>query len=152
RAEREQVRSIPRDYDGENLVSSASAVVESLSREETEALLQEVPSVYHTQINEVLLSALALALGEWSHSRVVLVDVEGHGREPISERVDVSRTVGWFTTIYPVLLEVNGNRNQAGEVVKQVKEQVRGIPGQGLGYGVLRYLGSDHVATRLREL
>jgi amino acid adenylation domain-containing protein/non-ribosomal peptide synthase protein (TIGR01720 family) len=152
RAEREQVLGIPRDYDGENLVSSTSVVVESLSREETEALLQEVPGVYHTQINEVLLSGLALALGEWSESRVVLVDVEGHGREPISERVDVSRTVGWFTTIYPVLLEVNGNRDQAGEVVKQVKEQVRGIPGQGLGYGVLRYLGSDEVAKRLREL
>nr|QEO74614.1 condensation domain-containing protein [uncultured bacterium] len=152
RAERERVRSIPRDYEGENLVSSTSIVVESLSREETEALLQEVPGVYHTQINEVLLSGLALALGQWSESRAVLVDVEGHGREPISERVDVSRTVGWFTTIYPVLLDVAGNRQGVGEVVKQVKEQVRAIPGQGLGYGVLRYLGSEEVGKRLREL
>ncbi len=148
-AERESVRSLPRDYaDGENLVHSTAVVVESLSREETEALLQEVPGVYHTQINEVLLSGLALALGEWSDSQVVLVDVEGHGREPISERVDVSRTVGWFTTIYPVLLEVNSN--DAGEVVKQIKEQVREIPGQGLGYGVLRYLGE--ASDRLRAL
>ena len=152
RAERERVRSIPRDYAGENLVHGTSVVVESLSREETEALLQEVPGVYHTQINEVLLSGLALALGQWTESRVVLVDVEGHGREQINERVDVSRTVGWFTTIYPVLLEVAGNRDEVGEVVKQVKEQVRSIPGQGLGYGVLRYLGNEEVAKRLREL
>ena len=148
-AQREQVRSLPRDYaDGENLVNSTAVVVESLSREETEALLQEVPGVYHTQINEVLLSGLALAIGEWSESPVVLADVEGHGREEISERVDVSRTVGWFTTIYPVLLEVNGG--EAGEVVKQIKEQVREIPGQGLGYGVLRYLGE--AGERLRAL
>jgi len=154
RAEREQVRSIPRDYEnGENQVSSTAVVVESLSREETEALLQEVPGVYHTQINEVLLSGLALALGQWSGQQVVLVDVEGHGREPISERVDVSRTVGWFTTIYPVLLEVAGSREQVGEVVKQVKEQVRGLPGQGLGYGVLRYLAEESESRRrLQEL
>jgi amino acid adenylation domain-containing protein/non-ribosomal peptide synthase protein (TIGR01720 family) len=151
RAERERVPSLPRDFEGENLVSSSAVVVESLSREETEALLQEVPGVYHTQINEVLLTGLALALGEWSESRVVLVDVEGHGRETISERIDVSRTVGWFTTIYPVLLDVTGNRNELGEGVKQAKEQIRGIPGQGLGYGVLRYLGSE-VGNRLREL
>jgi amino acid adenylation domain-containing protein/non-ribosomal peptide synthase protein (TIGR01720 family) len=152
RAEQEQVQNIPRDYEGENRVHGTAVVVESLSREETEALLQEVPGVYHTQINEVLLSALALALGQWSKQNVVLVDMEGHGREPISERVDVTQTVGWFTTIYPVLLEVAGNRDQVGEVVKQVKEQVRSIPGQGLGYGVLRYLASDEVGKRLREL
>ena len=151
RRERAQVRSLPRDYaGGENLVSSNAVVVESLSREETEALLQEVPGVYHTQINEVLLSGLALALGAWTGSRTVLVDVEGHGRVPVSERVDVSRTVGWFTTIYPVLLEVAGKRDEAGEVVKQIKEQVREIPGQGLGYGVLRYL--SEASEQLRAL
>nr|QEO74617.1 condensation domain-containing protein [uncultured bacterium] len=142
--ERKQVRALPRDYeDGENLVSSTQAVVVSLGREHTEALLQEVPAVYHTKINEVLLSALGLALKEWSGQNVVSVDLEGHGREQISDRVDVSRTVGWFTTIYPVLLEVQGSKERAGEVLKQVKEQVRAIPGQGIGYGILRYLGGE---------
>src|SRR5262249_19253456 len=69
--------------------------------------------------------------------------LEGHGREHISDSVDVSRTAGWFTTIYPVLLEVEGNKDRAGEVLKQIKEQVREIPGQGIGYGLLRYLSGD---------
>jgi amino acid adenylation domain-containing protein/non-ribosomal peptide synthase protein (TIGR01720 family) len=175
--EREQVKSLPRDFDtsgrcapgtdavpfaapqyrersdriarDENLLRNTGMVGVSLSREETEALLQEVPGVYHTQINEVLLSALATALSQWSGQSAVLVDMEGHGREQVSEQVDVSRTVGWFTTIYPVLLEVKG---RVTEVVKQVKEQVRAIPEQGLGYGLLRYLGSEEIKDRLERL
>jgi amino acid adenylation domain-containing protein/non-ribosomal peptide synthase protein (TIGR01720 family) len=145
------LQGLPRDYEGgENLIRNTGVVGVSLSREETEALLQEVPGVYHTQINEVLLSALTVALGQWSGQQVVLVDMEGHGREAISEQVEVSRTVGWFTTIYPVLLEVKGRLREVGEVVKQVKEQVRAIPEQGMGYGMLRYLGE--ASEQLREL
>ena len=144
KAERQHVKSLPRDYeDGENLVSSTQTVVVSLDRQKTEALIQEVPGIYHTKINEVLLSALGLALKQWSGQNTVLIDLEGHGREHISDSVDVSRTVGWFTTIYPVLLEVEGNKDRAGEVLKQIKEQVRGIPGRGIGYGLLRYLNGD---------
>jgi amino acid adenylation domain-containing protein/non-ribosomal peptide synthase protein (TIGR01720 family) len=150
-AEREQVKPLPRDYDGgENRICDTAMVAVGLTREETEALLQEVPGVYHTQINEVLLSALAVALVQWTKQQVVLVDMEGHGREAIGEHTDVSRTVGWFTTIYPVLLEVKGRLTEIGEVVKQVKEQVRAIPEQGMGYGMLRYLGE--VNERLRAL
>jgi non-ribosomal peptide synthase protein (TIGR01720 family) len=150
----EQVRQLPRDYaGGENLLRNTGAVGVSLSREETEALLQEVPGIYHTQINEVLLSALAVALGQWTGQQMVLVDMEGHGRQPISEQVDVSRTVGWFTSIYPVLLEVKGRLTEVGEVVKQVKEQVRAIPEQGIGYGLLKYFGeASERQRRLREL
>jgi non-ribosomal peptide synthase protein (TIGR01720 family) len=72
--------------------------------------------------------------------------MEGHGREQISQRVDVSRTVGWFTTIYPVLLKVEageGKVEQVGEVLKSIKEQLRQVPEQGFGYGLLRYLSED---------
>jgi amino acid adenylation domain-containing protein/non-ribosomal peptide synthase protein (TIGR01720 family) len=152
-AEREQVRQLPRDYEvRENLVSSTGTVTMSLSQAETEALLQEVPAAYYTQINEVLLSALAVALKQWTGHRPLLIDVEGHGRDPISERVDVSRTVGWFTTIYPVLLDVPRSETEPGEVLKQVKEQMRRIPEQGLGYGLLRYQGAESVQQRLREM
>jgi len=152
-ADREHVRRVPRDYESrENLVSSTGMVAMSLSEAETEALLQEVPAAYYTQINEVLLSALAVTLKRWTGQRLVLIDMEGHGRDPIVEQVDVSRTVGWFTTIYPVLLEVPRRDEEAGEVLKQVKEQMRQIPEQVLGYGLLRYQGAESVQARLRRM
>jgi non-ribosomal peptide synthase protein (TIGR01720 family) len=151
--DREHVQRLPRDYDGrENLVSNTGVVAMSLTEAETEALLQEVPAAYYTQINEVLLSALAVTLKRWTGQRLVSIDMEGHGRDPISERVDVSRTVGWFTTIYPVLLEVPQRDAETGEVLKQVKEQMRQIPEQGLGYGLLRYQGAESVQQRLRQM
>jgi non-ribosomal peptide synthase protein (TIGR01720 family) len=136
----------------ENFASSTEVVSMSLDQFDTEVLLQEVPGVYYTQINEVLLSALAVALKQWSGQRLLLIDTEGHGREPISERVDVSRTVGWFTTVYPVLLEVPGGETEVVEVLKHVKEQMRRIPEQGVGYGVMRYLGTESAQQRLRQL
>ncbi|HEX2268278.1 MAG TPA: condensation domain-containing protein, partial [Pyrinomonadaceae bacterium] len=152
-AEREQVQPLPRDYAGqENLVSHTGTVTISLDQAETEALLHEVPAGYYTQINEVLLSALAVALKRWSGQRLVLIDMEGHGRDPITERVDVSRTVGWFTTIYPLLLEVPGRETDVVEVLKHVKEQMRQIPEQGIGYGMLRYQGTENMRERLRAM
>ncbi|MFL6245714.1 MAG: amino acid adenylation domain-containing protein, partial [Thermoanaerobaculia bacterium] len=100
----------------------------------TRALLTSVPAAFHGGINDVLLAALAVAIG-----KPVLVDVEGHGRE--SERFDLSRTVGWFTSLYPVAL-VAADLDIAG-AVKQVKEQLRAVPGTGLGYGLLRYLDAQ---------
>src|SRR6185503_11048686 len=129
-----------------NTQADARNVSLSLSAEETGWLLHEVPQAYHTQIQEVLLTALALTLREWTKSPAVLVDVEGHGREEISETVDVSRTVGWFTTFYPLLLEVEANEG-VGEALKSVKEQLRAIPHRGLGYGVFKYL-SRNAAVR----
>jgi non-ribosomal peptide synthase protein (TIGR01720 family) len=111
----------------------------SLSREETAALLCEVPAVYRTQINEVLLTALVVGMRSWTGAGQVLVELEGHGREEIGAGVDVTRTVGWFTTQYPVLLEV-GAEAEVGEALKQVKEQVRSVPGHGLGWGLLRWM------------
>jgi amino acid adenylation domain-containing protein/non-ribosomal peptide synthase protein (TIGR01720 family) len=132
-----QVKRLPVDHEGgDNLVSTAGRVDVSLSREETSALLSEVPAVYRTEINEVLLTALVTALGNWTGERRVLLELEGHGREEIGEGVDVTRTVGWFTTIYPVVLEVSAGAGE-GEALKSVKEQVRGVRGRGLGWGLL---------------
>src|SRR5581483_6512553 len=113
-----------------------------LSREETTALLQEVPNAYHTRINEVVLTALAQALALWTQQPRLLVDLEGHGREELFADVDVSRTVGWFTTLFPLLLDLSAaSTPEAG--LKAIKEQVRQVPGNGLGYGVLRYLRAE---------
>ncbi|MDX1694405.1 MAG: amino acid adenylation domain-containing protein [Ketobacteraceae bacterium] len=89
----------------------------------------------------MLLSALALTLAEWSEHNNVLLDLEGHGREHIADSIDVSRTVGWFTSIFPLILQVE--QSDLGEVIKSVKEQMRAVPMKGMSYGLLRYLHND---------
>jgi len=120
--------------------ASSRSIAVSLGEQETEALLKQVPPVYRTEINDALLAALAQALREWLGGDAVVVDLEGHGREPFADDIDVSRTVGWFTTLYPVRLDLKGVCGP-GEALKAVKEQLRAIPGRGLGYGLLRYTG-----------
>jgi amino acid adenylation domain-containing protein/non-ribosomal peptide synthase protein (TIGR01720 family) len=127
---------LPVDGPGPNTVESAHTIEVSLDPAETRALLQEVPRAYRADMNAALLSALATACG----GDALLIDLEGHGREEIFDNVDVSRTVGWFTTVYPVLLEVSGG---AGETLLEVKERLRSVPNKGLGYGVMKFLGAD---------
>ncbi|GAA6614913.1 amino acid adenylation domain-containing protein [Scytonema sp. NUACC26] len=140
------VASIPLDYpSGANSEASARTVSMSLSVEETRALLTEVPKAYNTQINDVLLTALVQVLAHWTQSTHVLFNLEGHGREEILDRVNVSRTVGWFTTIFPVVL--HHATDNPGEALKSIKEQLRRIPSQGMSYGWLRYLLDDAETT-----
>ncbi len=150
---RAQAARLPVDYSGgANTEASARSVAVSLTVEETRALLQEAPEAYHTQINDILLTALGQSLREWTGARSLLVDMEGHGREDIFDNADLSRTVGWFTTIYPAFLRLEKAFNP-GEVLKSVKEQLRAIPQRGLGYGLLRYLsGDEEIAQALRRL
>jgi non-ribosomal peptide synthase protein (TIGR01720 family) len=131
---------IPVDHPGGvNREDSTSVVMVSLSAEETAALLKETPRAYRTGINDVLLTALALAFADWTGSSRLDVDLEGHGREDLWSDVDVSRTVGWFTALYPVRLTIDGE--DPGNALRSIKEQIRKVPGRGLGYGLLRYLG-----------
>ncbi len=120
----------------QDTVASAGRLRQTLSSETTEALLKVVPAAFNAGINDVFLTALAVAV-----QRSILVDVEGHGREPMEGGLDLSRTVGWFTSLYPVSLEVSGG--SISSALKQVKEQLRAVPGNGLGYGLLRYLDPD---------
>jgi non-ribosomal peptide synthase protein (TIGR01720 family) len=143
---------IPMDFSGgENTEASARIVSVSLDAEETPALLQKVPQAYNTEINDVLLAALGLALTSWIGQPVARINLEGHGREELSEGIDLSRTVGWFTTMFPVNLDLRGTAGP-GEVLKSIKEQLRRIPQRGIGYGILRYLrGDESLAAQLRS-
>ncbi|MEV7601136.1 amino acid adenylation domain-containing protein [Kitasatospora sp. NPDC089797] len=116
---------------------AARTVSVRLGRAETEALLQRVPAAYRTRINDVLLTALGRVLRDWAGAPVT-VALEGHGREELFAELDLSRTVGWFTTIHPVTLDVPAGG--WGEALKSVKEQLRAVPGHGLGHGALRHL------------
>jgi amino acid adenylation domain-containing protein/non-ribosomal peptide synthase protein (TIGR01720 family) len=116
----------------------------------TAPLLGPVPAAFHAGVNDVLLTGLALAVADWRRRHGlgdrtdVLVALEGHGREEeIAAGVDLSRTVGWFTSIAPVRLDPGGapaDEPGLGSALKRVKEQLRALPDHGIGYGLLRYL------------
>jgi amino acid adenylation domain-containing protein/non-ribosomal peptide synthase protein (TIGR01720 family) len=136
---------LPLDYQGEaksNIVAHAKTVSFTLTEEQTRLLLQEVPQAYNTQINDILLTALVQAFSHWTGSDRLLLDMEGHGRENVIESVNLSRTVGWFTSIYPVFLTLE-NLDHPGECLKSIKEQLRQIPNRGFDYGIGYYLNSD---------
>jgi amino acid adenylation domain-containing protein/non-ribosomal peptide synthase protein (TIGR01720 family)/FkbM family methyltransferase len=138
--ERALAAPLPVDHPGGlNTVTSARGVTVVLGAVETKALLQEVPAAYRTQIADVLLAAFVDAFDAWTGSPSLLVELEGHGREEIFAGVDLSRTVGWLTTFFPVLLDRRGIAGP-GELLKKIKEDLRAVPGRGLGYGLLRYL------------
>ncbi|OLF09114.1 hypothetical protein BLA60_21300 [Actinophytocola xinjiangensis] len=122
----------------------------SLPASHTEPLLGPVPAAFHARVDEVLLAGLGLAVHGWRERRGtdasggVLVELEGHGREDIGTDADVSRTVGWFTSRYPVRLNPGtADVADAAGAVKRVKEQLRAIPDKGTGYGLLRYLNTQ---------
>ncbi|MEV7194406.1 amino acid adenylation domain-containing protein [Streptomyces sp. NPDC093510] len=116
---------------------------------QVETLLGRTATAFHCGVDDILLAALAGAVTRWRPETVsgLLLDVEGHGREPIGE-VDLARTVGWFASAHPVRIETTGidlaevptGGPAAGSLLKAVKEQVRAIPGDGLGYELLRHL------------
>ncbi|RKG73736.1 amino acid adenylation domain-containing protein, partial [Corallococcus exercitus] len=151
-ASRLRVRPLPRDgAGGDATFASARGVTVSLSAEETRLLLQDVPAAYRARIDDVLLAALMQALAAWTGQPRQLVDLEGHGREDLFDDVDLSRTVGWFTSLYPALLEVPAEASP-GDAVRAVREALAKVPGRGLGHGLLRYLREDEAARRLRAL
>ena len=105
-----------------------------LTQEQTNKLLRETNKAYNTQVNDILLTALGCALSEIMNNRVNYILLEGHGREEIDNSIDITRTLGWFTTMYPVRLEVSSD---IGDSIKNIKESLRQIPNKGIGYGTL---------------
>ncbi|GHH30267.1 hypothetical protein GCM10017790_63750 [Amycolatopsis oliviviridis] len=104
-------------------------------------LVEKATSAFHCGVHEVLLATLAGAVAGWRGGTAVVVDVEGHGRQPLGE-MDLSRTLGWFTDIHPIRLDVT-EASAPGRLLKQVKENVRAVPDGGLGYGMLRHLNAE---------
>ena len=134
------IPTIKKDFEGgDNFVKDTASVSFRLSPEETEELLTGVNQAYGTEINDILLTALGLgARKTWSHNRLFIA-LEGHGRESLFEDMNVTRTIGWFTSHYPVLLDLSFE-DDLGRQVKEVKETLRKIPNKGMGYGILKYL------------
>ncbi|CAM3136751.1 non-ribosomal peptide synthetase [Pseudomonas floridensis] len=127
----------------------ASSVVTRLDSELTRQLLQEAPAAYRTQINDLLLTALARVISRWTAQPHVLIRLEGHGREDLFDTLDITRTVGWFSNLYPVRLSPQAALSDS---IMTIKEQLRAVPDKGIGYGALRYLGSDPARQTLQRL
>nr|AAF40219.4 pyoverdine synthetase A [Pseudomonas fluorescens] len=108
-------------------------------------ILQHAPSAYRTQVNDLLLTALARVLCRWSGHESTLIQLEGHGRETLFDEIDLTRSVGWFTSAYPLRLTPLDIEEASGQgaSIKAIKEQLRAVPHKGLGYGVLRYLADS---------
>ncbi|MEU3606816.1 amino acid adenylation domain-containing protein [Streptomyces sp. NPDC035033] len=141
-----------------DVTGTAAHFTATLPPDVTEPLLTGVPAAFRAGVQDVLLTALSLALGHFRRERglgeggAVLVDVEGHGRD--DDGADLSRTVGWFTTLYPVRLDpgahawedVTAGAGGTGAALKRVKEQMRAVPAHGRGYGLLRHLNPGTAA------
>ncbi|MFI6318519.1 amino acid adenylation domain-containing protein [Nonomuraea sp. NPDC050556] len=131
-------------------VSTAGRRSWTLPHDHAGVLVERATSAYHCGVHEVLLATLAGAVARWRGGTAVVVDVEGHGRQPL-DGMDLSRTVGWFTDVHPLRLDVAGidpaeaiaGGDAAGRLLKQVKENVRAVPDGGLGYGMLRHLNDE---------
>ncbi|WP_340052207.1 non-ribosomal peptide synthetase [Pseudomonas proteolytica] len=123
----------------------AQTVSVRLDAERTRQLLQQAPSAYRTQVNDLLLTALARVLCRWSGHESTLIQLEGHGRETLFDEIDLTRSVGWFTSAYPLRLTPLDIEEASGQgaSIKAIKEQLRAVPHKGLGYGVLRYLADS---------
>ncbi|HET9164853.1 MAG TPA: condensation domain-containing protein, partial [Candidatus Angelobacter sp.] len=143
-------------------IASAGNLRLSLPVDLTTALLTSVPEAFYGQINDVLLTALAFASVQWrrcysaTDDTTITIDLEGHGREPMDSGLDLSRTVGWFTSVFPVCLDLQdvdlksiglyeaiADLSAVGRALKLIKDQLRSVPGRGLNYGLLRYLNRD---------
>ncbi|MFC7988722.1 amino acid adenylation domain-containing protein [Streptomyces pilosus] len=127
----------------------------TLPADVTEAVLTRVPAAFQAEVNDVLLTAFGLAWARWRGTRGLLLDLEGHGREDhLVDGADLSRTIGWFTNLYPVRLDTGpadladafAGGPAAGAALKAVKEQLRTVPAKGMGYGFVRRLNPDTAA------
>nr|QEO73591.1 AMP-dependent synthetase and ligase [uncultured bacterium] len=126
------VAALPVDNDGRNSVETTRRLRFQLDETTTQALLR-------TEITTVLVAALGRVLTQWTGRDRVLLGMEGHGREDVFDHIDLSRTVGWFTTYFPLALHVSAEDWDG--LIESVGQQVRAVPGKGLGYGALKYCG-----------
>ncbi len=143
--------SVPVDFqNGENTYGISEDITFSLSEKETRFLLQTVPAVYHVQMNDILLTALVKTFRKWTGNSNLLVEMEGHGREGLFRDVDLSRTIGWFTSIFPAMLDLEKAEGIEQELEK-IKNQLNEIPNRGIGYNILKYLAEDDEVKKLFE-
>ncbi|MCU0490104.1 MAG: condensation domain-containing protein, partial [Chloroflexaceae bacterium] len=161
---------LPQDFPGGNSYGDTERVFAGLKPDETRALLTALPAATGTQPQEALLTALARTFQRWTGLPRLLVEMDVHGREDLFDDLDLSRSVGWFTAVYPLLLALAATEDRRPKTeansqyavrssqfavqtdLQQIKEQLRAVPNRGVGYGLLRYLGDDEARAALADI
>jgi amino acid adenylation domain-containing protein/non-ribosomal peptide synthase protein (TIGR01720 family) len=143
------VPAIKADFPGEtNSVRDAVSLSFTLNEEETGRLLTKVNEPFGTEINDILLTALGLAVNRMYGHHKLLIALEGHGREPIPEDANINRTIGWFTTIFPAILDIS-SPHDLSQQIKTIKETLHQMPHKGIGYGILNHLTPHRLVGKL---
>lgn len=131
--------ALPQDYDtSEWTIENLRTSSRYLSKEDTDCLLKKAHEAYNTDIVTLLNTALVLTLKKWTGLGTFIIEQESHGRH--LDNIDLSRTVGWFTSMYPVVLELKSEL--ISDQIKEIKEQLKAVPSNGIGYGLRKYLMS----------
>ncbi|PFY16403.1 non-ribosomal peptide synthetase [Bacillus toyonensis] len=123
----------------QNTQNNKASIYVEISPGHTQQLLKHVHRAYNTEVNDILLTALGLAMRDWLGENQIVLNLEAHGREEILSHVNISRTVGWFTSQCPVILNLD-NADNLSQLIKGTKEDLRRIPNKGIGYEILKYL------------
>ncbi len=145
-----RIPALSGDHDfGDNDIASSDFLRVEIDKDETLNLLTEAQKAYNTEVNDLLLTALMRALTFWTDHDDIVFDLEGHGREDVIKGADISRTVGWFTSIFPVKLNPGKEADIAAQI-KYVKETLRSIPDKGFNYGVIKYLKEGTSLSKMR--
>lgn len=132
-----------------NTVASSDQVIVTLETDPTHHLFTKFAKSHQTNLNAILLTALFFSFQQWTKSDSLLIDLESYGRDTPFREIDLSRTVGWFTCIFPVRLHSNSASQQ--EVLRHIQEQLQKVPNHGLNYGILRYLQPEKPLQNLSQ-
>lgn len=132
----------PKDFDeGKDTVETANILNIELDEVTLKDLTKKVNEIYNLELNETLAIALVITLNDLSNSNEIVIELERHGREAINDYIDISRTVGWFTSMYPAYFTVN--QEDMNNTIKSLKEQLRNIPNKGFNYSIMKFLNNE---------
>ncbi|MCP4178299.1 MAG: hypothetical protein GY756_11075, partial [bacterium] len=143
-----RVDVLPEMNNGSNVSKAVSEI--SISKENTDILLTKINQAFNTGINDILLTALARSISKWYGGKKISIDLESHGRSEGFNDIDLSRTIGWFTSIYPVILDISDCNNIGDEIIT-VKESLREIPDNGIGFGILKYIACNQSLVDMED-
>lgn len=128
------------DY-GQDIMRISSTIYGEVDKETTQELSKKINEMYSMELNEVLISALVMTINNITNQKDIVIELERHGREAINDEIDISRTVGWFTSMYPANFMVLDEKLDSN--IKSLKEQLRSIPSKGFNFSILKYLNNE---------